>query len=325
MMESSLRSEQVRSLVLSLPEIAAWPEAISIFPASKADDPVRLDWELPYRASRALGADAEAALAGVGAVACLQISIILVDDILDMDPRGSYHRLGFGRAANLALAFQAAGSSLLEQSPAPADARVAASAALSKAALATAFGQELDVQNLQGEENYWKVIRAKSTPFYGAALQIGALLGGASPATAQRLYDFGVLFGEAIQIFDDLTDAFEAPANPDWGEGRNNLAILYATTAGHDQRDQFLALRSHVSEPTVLGEAQRILITCGSVSYCVYQLIQRTRIARGCLASLSLADPEPLAELLTNHLAPVVQWLPSIGVAIPAELQRLLA
>ena len=102
---------------------------------------------------------------------------------------------------------------------------------LAQAALGTAFGQDLDVQNLRGEANYWRVVGAKSTPFYGAALQLGAVLGGASLDTGKALYDFGVSLGEMIQVFDDLMDAFQSPANPDWSEGRNNLAILYATTA----------------------------------------------------------------------------------------------
>ena len=60
-----------------------------------------------------MGADDAIALPAVAAIACLQISIILVDDILDDDPRGAYHRLGAGRAANLGLAFQAAALKLL--------------------------------------------------------------------------------------------------------------------------------------------------------------------------------------------------------------------
>ena len=105
------------------------------------------------------------------------------------------------------------------------------------------------MQNLEGEENYWRVVRAKSTPFYGAALQIGALLGGASPAVATGLRDLGVLIGEIIQIHDDLLDAFQTPANPDWEQGRNNLPVLYARTADHPDRVRFVGLLPHIADP----------------------------------------------------------------------------
>ena len=96
----------------------------------------------------------------------------------------------------------------------------AVTASLAHLALATALGQHLDVQHLEGEANYWKVVRAKSTPFYGAALHVGALLGNATPEVAEGMRDLGVLLGEIIQIHDDLLDAFHTPANPDWTGGQ---------------------------------------------------------------------------------------------------------
>ncbi len=50
----------------------------------------------------------------------------------------------------------------------------------------------------------------------------------------------GVRFGEIIQIMDDLDDAFQSPAKPDWQRQDNNLAILYAKTADHPAQAQFL-------------------------------------------------------------------------------------
>jgi geranylgeranyl pyrophosphate synthase len=219
------------------------------------------------------------------------------------------------------LAFQAAALTLVGQTPVPAERRAAASAALARAALTTACGQELDVQNLHGEENYWRVVRTKSTPFYGVGLQIGALLAGAGPEITQGLYDFGVLVGEIIQVYDDLMDAFQSPANPDWREGRNNLALLYALTVAHSQRERFAALLARVDDLRVLEEAQQILIGSGAVSYCVYQLIHRYRAACDLLDRLPLADPALLAGLLAQQMRPLARWLCTIGLAIPPELQ----
>jgi geranylgeranyl pyrophosphate synthase len=316
---TNITLDRIKSVLLGLPELAAWPEAAGLFETE--EDRVRLDWRLPALACRAVGGDETATLSAVVAMACLQISIILADDMLDQDPRGTYRRLGSGRAANLALAFQAAALTLVGQTPVPAERRAAASAALARAALTTACGQELDVQNLHGEENYWRVVRTKSTPFYGVGLQIGALLAGAGPEITQGLYDFGVLVGEIIQVYDDLMDAFQSPANPDWREGRNNLALLYALTVAHSQRERFAALLARVDDLRVLEEAQQILIGSGAVSYCVYQLIHRYRAACDLLDRLPLADPALLAGLLAQQMRPLARWLCTIGLAIPPELQ----
>jgi geranylgeranyl pyrophosphate synthase len=323
-MISSLHGEQVRAALLSLPAISGWPDAASLFPASLADEPIRIDWLLPAVACRAVGADESIALPAVAAMACLQISIIVVDDILDQDPRGAHHRLGAGRAANLAQALQAAAIVVLGQGPAAPGARMAASVALAQGALSTAFGQELDVQNLQGEANYWRVVSAKSTPFYGAGLQVGALLGGADAATAKALYDVGVVFGEMVQIFDDLLDSMATPANPDWQEGRNNLAILYALTAEHARRDEIRSLLGHAGDPEVLSRAHEILVSSGAVSYCFYQLIERYRAASACIASLGLADPQPIVDLLAGEIEPLFVWLPPLTGLSRSELETLI-
>ena len=77
-------------------------------------------WELPVVACQALGGFPEKAIPASAALACAQISIILVDDILDDDPRGESHRIGYGRAANFSVAFQSAGvEALLEVEPVP--------------------------------------------------------------------------------------------------------------------------------------------------------------------------------------------------------------
>ena len=310
--------EDIQACILALPEVAAWPEMAGIFEHSNSTP--HSDWSLPGMACRAVGGDEAAAIPGAAALACVQISIILVDDMLDDDPRGEHLRLGAGPAANLALAWQAAAFRLVEQAPVSVERRSAVVASLAGMALTTALGQQWDAQNLAGEENYWKVVRAKSTPFYAAALHVGALLGGAEAGVAEGLRDFGVLIGEVIQIQDDLLDAFQTPANPDWKQGRNNLLLLYALTAKHPTRDRFVELLSHIDDPQALHDAQQILVRCGAVSYAAYQLIQRYQTARQRLAALPLADPAPMQELLTRQTQPLADLLKTIGADVPEEL-----
>ena len=284
--------KSIKAYMLAVPEVAAWPEMASVLePAKRTLHP---GWHLPLLACQAVGGDVSQAIPGGAAIACLEISIILVDDMLDEDPRGEHLRRGSGPTANLALAFQAAAFRVIEQTAVSADRRAAITASLARVALTTALAQHWDVQNLGDEENYWEVVRAKSTPFYSTALHIGALLGNASAEVAAGLRNFGVLFGEIVQIRDDLFDAFQTPANPDWKQGRNSLPILYARTADHPDRARFIELLSRIDDPQALWEAQQILINCGAVSYCAYHLVKRHREAQQLLGCIPLASPAPM-------------------------------
>lgn len=291
--------EIITAQLARLPEIAAWPDINALFEATPAV--AHPDWEIPVLACQAVGGQAEVAHPAAAAVACLQISIMLVDDMLDEDPRGIYRERGVGPTANLALAFQGAAGRLLAMADVPAAQRLAALNSLSRAGLATAYGQSLDVQNLRGEENYWRVVEAKSTPFYGAIYEIGAYLGGATAVTANALFDFGVLIGEMIQIEDDLADAFAVPANADWLQGRNNLLLLYAESVEHPQQQQFCQLKALAAQPDMLASAQAILVRCGAASYAVYELVKRFQAAQSLLAELALPHPEILDNSLLAY------------------------
>lgn len=309
-MDSDMQAGTLRELVLSIPGMERWNEVRELFP--NGQESVRLDWQLPGIACAAVGGKYEDAFPAMAALACVQVSIILVDDMLDEEPEGAHHRFGVGRTANLALALQAAGAVLLDLCPVEGAFRAAAAHALNRMALATAAGQELDVRNLHGEENYWRVVRAKSTPFYGTGLEIGALLGGASRSTVDVLRSVGLLFGEAIQIYDDLEDAFQSPANSDWFQGRNNLALLYGLTAAYPQKEQFLAYKNQAADLTALHKAQQILIDSGAVSYCAFQLLQRHTAAKASLESLALAQRSRIDHLFEMQLAPFVAFVREI-------------
>jgi geranylgeranyl pyrophosphate synthase len=308
--------------VSGLPEAVAWPEMVNLFEISVAE--LSIKWELPLMACRAVGGEESAAIAGAAAVACMQLGLVLIDDMLDTDPRGVYVELGKAATANLAWAFQAAALRLIGEAPVDAERRAVACASLAQMALISAFGQNLDVQNLEGEENYWKVVRTKSSPCFGTALYVGALLGQVSAKVAAGVRDFGLLIGEIIQVYDDLVDSLESPAKPDWKQGRSNLAILYALTADHPERTLFEALRSQVDDLEALQAAQQILIRCGAVSYCVYHIVERHQAAKQLLDGMSLTDPTPLHLLIAKQAEPLITLLESVGAPVPPEIGGLL-
>jgi geranylgeranyl diphosphate synthase type II len=174
------------------------------------------DWQLRVLAGGASGGSIEQAIPAAAAIACLRISIILVDDLLDADPRGEHHRVGAPATANLAIAFHAIALDAIARSNAKRETKLAVLCRFNQMMLTTAFGQHKDVQGPKDEEDYWRMVATKSSPFFGSVLYVGALMGGATREDALQIERFGNLYGEMIQIHDDLNDAMAVPANPDW-------------------------------------------------------------------------------------------------------------
>ena len=312
----------LRDLVLDVPEVHDWSELREFYEYGLSLP--RGDWEWPLLACRAVGGDIERTAPVAAGLTCMQLSITLVDDMLDHDPRGLHLRIGEGKTANIAFALQAAAYHLVHRSTLDLAVKQAVAACLARMALGTAYGQHLDVQNLEGEENYWRTLRAKSAPFYGSGMEMGALAGGASHETAASLGEFGMLNGEIIQIYDDLTDALQSPANPDWLQKRPNLAILFAATADHAKRDRFRDLLDRANEADALAEAQAILMGSGAVSYCAYHVVRRVQAARTTLDQTTLIDRAPLLAILGPQTQPIIALLKKTGGAIPPELEMTL-
>lgn len=311
--------ERIQERLRALPEIAGWPDLGALVEAAIEQQGGRSVWDYPRLACRAVGGSEEAALPACTAVFCALASIHLVDDLLDEDPRGDYRRLGVGNTANLALALQAAGHRVLEEAAVPAAVRSDLDAKLAQMALATAYGQSLDLHEPADEAGYWRTVEAKTPPLFATALAMGALLGGAPATTVAGLERLGALLGRLVQVSDDLADAMATPAAADWRRPRGNLALLYALTADHPQREAFRRLVASADDAAALGAAQKILLASGAVSFCAYHLIELGRQARDTLAALALSDPEPLARLLAMQAKPVAGLLAVVGVDL-AEL-----
>jgi geranylgeranyl pyrophosphate synthase len=309
--------EELRDRVRRIPEVSAWPQMLTLIERPVHRELISV-WEFPVVACRAVGGSEADAIPAAAAVFCSVISIHLVDDMLDDDPRGDFHRLGAGPVANLALAFQAAGHRLLDQGPAPV--RAALQASFAAMSLATCYGQSLDSLERETEADYWRVVEAKTPPLFGEALRMGALLGGADAAAAERLARLGRLLGRYIQVNDDLADALESPACADWNRRHNNLPILYALTADHADRGEFAELSARVEEPESLAAAQKILFCSGAVSYCALKLVELSRQLQELLAGLSVTDPQPVAKLVELHIKPLHRLLEIAGVEDPAVL-----
>ena len=318
---STVTFEEIKERVRSVSGIAVWPQMLQLTERVVHRETISV-WDYPAAACRAVGGDPDAALSGAAAVFCSLISIHLVDDMLDDDPKGDYHRLGAGRAANLALAFQAAGHLLLDAPEVAPEVRADLHATFARMSLGTAFGQEMDSRELRSEEEYWRTVEAKTPPLFGAAFRLGALLAGAPLSTADGLEGFGSVLGRLVQVSDDLSDALDTPARADWGRRSNNLPILYAMTADHPMQERFLELSTRANDPEALAEAQKILIRSGAVSYCTFKMIELSQEARETLAHVQLRDSGPVEKILAAHLRPLHKLLESVGMDEPTALMQ---
>lgn len=308
-----MRFDELKSRVNKLPMVASWPLMQEMVERVTHKDAISV-WEHPVTASRAVGGTEEAALPAAAAVLCSVISIHLVDDLLDEDPRGDYRLIGAGRAANLGLAFQAAGHLMLEQAEAPAAVRTAVQASFAEMSLATCYGQHLDARELANEREYWQVVESKTPPLFGEALRMGALLGGAAPQTAGQLALLGRALGRFIQVSDDLSDALETPARADWQRRSNSLPLLFAMTAGHAEQEDFVRLSARVEDPQALAAAQKILFRCGAVSYCTLKMVELSQELQRVFAGIPLRHPEPVEQLIEVHTRPLYKLLERVGV-----------
>lgn len=289
--------------VLTLPITQSWPEFQTIFKRIATYQPKH--WLLPVKSCLAVGGSAEQAIPAVAAIACAQIGIVLLDDILDEDPRGEYHRLGHGIAANLGATFQFAGLEAMLLPEIPLTKKINALHSTNQMLLAVAIGQDIDVKCPTNETSYWQIVENKSAAFFGTALLLGALLGGASKKIVSGVKRFGQLYGEMIQIHDDLNDTMAIPVGPDWIQKRAPLPILFAKIVDHPERMRFLELYENIAQPDFLEEAQEILIHCGAVSYCIDQLLHRHLVAQKILEFTQLADQQPLRKLANEIVEPV--------------------
>jgi geranylgeranyl pyrophosphate synthase len=296
----------------TLPAVQAWEELRTLVKRT-AESKVR-HWQLPVLACQAVGGRPRQAIPVASALAALYCGIILVDDMIDADPKGYHLHSGCPATSHLAGALQALGLEAITHSDATNAVKAAVVNKLNSMVLSVALGQYWDTHNPQDEESYWRVVQTKSASFFGTALYVGAMIGGAEEEQASKLEQIGGIYGELIQLHDDLHDVMQQPANPDWLQGRSPLPILFADQVTHPEQHRFQDLRQHILEPEALAEAQSILIRCGAVSYVVDQLVQRHQRAQALLQETPLRDSAVIDDLLSDAIRPVHHLLEMVSV-----------
>jgi octaprenyl-diphosphate synthase len=95
------------------------------------------------------------------------------------------------------------------------------------------------------EDDYLKVIKAKTAALFAAACKVSAVIAGRSAAEAQALDDYGHNLGIAFQLIDDALDYAADGATigkntgDDFREGKVTLPVLLAIARGSETERQF--------------------------------------------------------------------------------------
>lgn len=121
-------------------------------------------------------------------------------------------------------------------------------------------GQQYDVDFEQRDDvqisDYIEMIRLKTSVLLAAALKGGAIIGGATEAEQDALYNYGIHLGLAFQIQDDLLDCFGDPATfgkaigGDISCNKKTYLLLSALQRANDVQQSELKRWLEQSEPS---------------------------------------------------------------------------
>lgn len=130
--------------------------------------------------------------------------------------------------------------------------------AFNKLSLELCEGQQFDMDFEQRElvtiDDYLNMIRLKTSVLIAGAMEMGAILGGASKEDSQHLYNFGLNIGAAFQIKDDILDlyatsaSFGKPIGGDIKEGKKSYIFLLCYNKATDEEKKILLDTLHDKE-----------------------------------------------------------------------------
>jgi geranylgeranyl diphosphate synthase type I len=176
---------------------------------------------LCFLASEHVGAPADRALPGAAAVELVHNFSLVHDDVQDASPLRRHRPTvwsmwGVGQAVNVGDGlFALAQLALLDLGGIDPRVRLSAARVLNRACVALCRGQGIDLALPDGEElglrGYLTMIAGKAGALFGAAAELGALLGGAPPDVVRRLGRFGQTLGEVYQMQDDVAGVWGDP------------------------------------------------------------------------------------------------------------------
>ncbi len=172
-------------------------------------------------------------------------------------------------------------------------------------------GQQLDMDfeksPFVSEEEYLHMIGLKTSVLIAAAMQIGAIIGGASISQSKYYYNFAYYLGVAFQIQDDILDCFgkeELIGKKNGGDILNNKKTILTTyTLSIDNTYKDVLFCSYPTEEDKITHIKQLYIISGAYTKAI--ALRNNLLQKGLdyLSMLHLTDEvRPLFEELVNQL-----------------------
>jgi geranylgeranyl diphosphate synthase type I len=182
-----------------------------------------------------------------------------------------------------------------------------AARALHETCLDLTRGQYMDISYEErldlSEEDYWPMISGKTAALLAGCCQIGAILGGANPATESAYRNFGLALGLAFQVQDDILGIWgdEAvtgkSAASDLLEGKKSLPVLFGLGKNGPFAQRWQSGPIGQSE---VKQVAQMLADEGAIDYAQEKSRKWTEKA---LSSLEQANPRGEAGVALRELA----------------------
>ena len=183
-------------------------------------------------------------------------------------------------------------------------------AVFNKTAIEIFEGQQMDMDFEKRtdvtEVEYLKMIEFKTSVLLGCCLQLGAVIGSASVADQQLVYEFGLKLGLSFQIKDDYLDTFGEAEKVGKRIGgdilQNKKTYLYVTawnSANAEQKVQLTTLLTEHDEEKKIREVKQIFEDTGAKQKALDKADELYNVALQSLQKISLPDEakKPLAEM----------------------------
>lgn len=282
----------------------------ALFPPGKLLRPV-----LCVESARAVGGDTDQVLPFAAGVECMHAASLIHDDIVDQEPvrRGrasTAENFGIAEAVVAGDGLSMTGYAAMLGTSGPADRVLAASrvaiAGLRRMCEGMMRETEIREDLSCGLPVVLEVIRGKTAALISAACQAGAILGGATPAQAEALRQYGELLGMAFQLRDDLLPYtaderdIGKTALSDVANRQPTLPVLLAHEAANDVDRRRLTeiFRYDVDPVAAHRDVLDIMTRTGAVTRTVRRAQEYVDDARAALAAVP--HPDRLADLAVS-------------------------
>lgn len=178
-----------------------------------------------------------------------------------------------------------------------------------KTSIEVCEGQQLDMDFEQRSDvridEYIHMITLKTSVLLACALKMGALLGGATEGSADKLYEFGKNLGIAFQLQDDYLDAFGNEATVGKQTGGDILAnkktylLLKALENADVVQKNNLEMHLQNNHTNKVSEVLKLFVETGADAACRTAVRNYSDAAFSCLEEVAVLNKRkaPLKEL----------------------------